>query len=389
MVVDRHNFHTFQPLLYQVATAGLAPEDVAHSVRGIVGRQRNTTVRHAEVIGVDLDTSDVLTAEGARIGFDHLVLAAGAVTADFGVPGVEEHAFGLKTLADAVVLRRHVLEQFEAADTTPALVDEGALTFVVAGAGPTGVEMCGALVELFDKVLAKDFPDLAVSRARVVLVEAADRVLGTFHPRSQQHALDLLRSRGVDVLTGRTVKEVRPDAVVLDGEVIATRTVVWAAGVRAVALADGLGIDQVGGGRVVVEPDLGVPGRPGVWVLGDMAAARDPQTGDLYPQMAPVAIAAGRHVARQIERHLRGEVTDGFVHRSRGLMATIGRRAAVAELPGGVRIRGTLAWLAWLLLHLVFLIGFRNRASVLVDWAWNYLTYDRAARLILEMPERR
>lgn len=386
VVVDQHNFHTFAPLLYQVATAGLAPEDVAHSVRGIVGRQRNTTVRRATVEGVDRDHPELICSDGAPIPFDHLVLAAGAVTSDFGVEGVEEHAFPLKTLADAVRLRTHVLEQFEVVDADPSLVDAGALTFVIVGAGPTGVEMAGALVELFDNVLAKDFPALEISRARVVLVEAADDVLGQFHQRSRRHAEETLRSRGVDVLTGRAVQEVTAGAVRLDGEVIPSRTVVWTAGVRAHPLADALGIEQGHGGRVVVGPDLSVPGRPNLWVIGDMAAAADPTTGELYPQMAPVAIQAGRHVAAQILARVDAEPTEPFVYRSRGVMATIGRRAAVAELRGGIRLRGSLAWLAWLVLHLVYLIGFRNRLSVLVDWAWNYLTYDRAARLIFELP---
>lgn len=388
-VVDRENFHTFQPLLYQVATAGLGPEDVAHSVRGIVGRQPDTAVRRAEAVGVDWERSELLLDDGGpNLSFNQLVLASGAVSADFGIPGVAEHAFPLKTLRDALRLRTRILEQFEATAVDPSLIEHGALTFVIVGGGPTGVEMAGALAELFDVVLAGDFPSVDVERARVVLVEATDHVLGTFHPQSRRHATEALEARGVQVRTAASVEEVTAHDARLDGERVPTRTVIWTAGVRAHPLADRLGLEQTSGGRIVVGEDLSVPSRPGVWVAGDMAAATDRATGRLHPQMAPVATQEGRHVAEQIRRRLRGEATEAFVYRDRGTMATIGRRAAVAELRFGIRLRGTVAWLAWLLLHLLYLIGFRNRASVLVDWAWNYLTYDHAARLILDPPGR-
>lgn len=387
VLVDRHNFHTFQPLLYQVATAGLNAADVAYPVRGIFRRQRNLTFRKATVTGVDADARELLLASGDRLRYDHLVVCAGASTNYFGVNGAPEHAFPLYRLADAVRLRNHVLGSFEAAEADPALIDRGALTFVVVGGGPTGVEVAGALVELFETVLRKDYRRAHPGRARVVLVEMLDTVLPPFAEGSQRHALETLRSRGVEVRLGEAVEGVRPDGVrFASGEELPTRTVVWAAGVQASPLAERLGFERTKGGRIVVEPDLSVPGRPEVFVAGDLAAARGPE-GEMYPQLAPVAIQAGDHVAEAIRRRGRGAPAEPFVYRDKGVMATIGRRAAVAELPSGIRLRGTIGWLAWLLLHLVMLIGFRNRVSVLVNWAWNYLVWDRGPRLILEPEE--
>jgi NADH dehydrogenase len=382
-VVDRNNFHTFQPLLYQVATAGLNAADVAHVVRGLFHDQGNVRFRQGTVTGVDWVARSVLLEGHAPLPFDHLVLAAGATVHHFGTPGAAEHGFALYTLADAVRLRNHVVERFEAADAAGADLDEGGLTFVVVGGGPTGVETAGALAELFAMVFRKDYPALDVSRARVVLVEMQDHLLDPFGGRSRRHALDTLTSRGIDVRLGTAVAEVTADHVVLaDGEVLPCRTLIWAAGVQASPLAGRLGLDQGRGGRLVVGPDLQVPARPGVWAIGDVAAATG-RDGAPLPQLAPVAMQAGRHVARQIVRLAEGKGTEVFRYRDKGTMATIGRRAAVAELPGGVRLRGAPAWLAWLGLHLVFLVGKRNRASVLLNWAWNYLTWDRGPRILL------
>jgi NADH dehydrogenase len=382
-VIDRHNFHTFSPLLYQVATAGLAPDDIAPNLRGIVQSHSNVDVVMADVRGVDFERREVHVENGASIPYDVLVLAAGAVSSDFGVPGVGEHAIPLKSLDDAIRVRSAVLRRFEAANTDPTLIDGGVLTFVVAGGGPTGVELCGALSELFDKVLAKDFKNLDVGRARVVLVEMTDHVLGTFSGPSRRNAQDELARRGVELCLGRSIVSVDADAARLDdGTVIATRTVVWAAGVRANPLADDLGLPQTKRGQVVVNGDLTVPGHPDVFVIGDLAAATRTD-GRPYPQLAPVAMQQARHVARTIGRRRRGRKTRRFRYVDKGNMATIGRRAAVAELPFGIRFDGTLGWLSWLGLHLVFLVGFRNRAVVLVNWAWNYLNWDRGNRVIL------
>jgi NADH dehydrogenase len=385
-LVDRNNFHTFQPLLYQVATAGLNAADVAHVVRGLFQGQRNLRFRQATVTGVDWADHQVRLQDQPPLPFDHLVLAGGAAVTHFGTPGAAEHGFALYTLPDAVKLRNHVVERFEGAAARAAAgepPEDGALTFVVVGGGPTGVETAGALAELFAQVFRKDYPELDVSRARIVLVELQDHLLAPFSPRSRRHALDTLRSRGVDVLLGTGVAEVGATAVTLaDGQVLPCQTLVWAAGVRANPLADLLGLEQGRGGRIVVGPDLRIPGRDDVWAIGDIAAAMDAQ-GEVLPQLAPVAMQAGRHVARQIGRLAEGKPTEAFRYRDKGTMATIGRRAAVAELPGRIHLKGAPAWLAWLGLHLVFLVGKRNRASVLLNWAWNYLTWDRGPRLLL------
>lgn len=390
-LIDRNNFHTFQPLLYQVATAGLNAADVASVVRGLLQEQRNVRFRQATVTGVDWTARQVVLEDQPPVPFDHLVLAAGATVTHFGTPGAAEHGFALSTLTDAVRLRNHVLAQFEAAAAEQAGTGgrpaDGRLTFVVVGGGPTGVETAGALAELFAMVFRKDYPELDVAHARVVLVEMQEHLLGPFSPASRQHALDTLTSRGVDVRLGTAVEEVGPDRVVLaGGEVVPCRTLVWAAGVQASPLAGRLGLEQGRGGRLVVAPDLQVPGHPGVWAIGDLAAATG-RDGAPLPQLAPVAMQAGRHVAHQIRRLAEGRGTEPFRYRDKGTMATIGRRAAVAELPGRIRLRGALAWLAWLGLHLVFLVGTRNRASVLLNWAWSYLTWDRGPRILLRPDE--
>jgi NADH dehydrogenase len=389
-LLEQHNYHLFQPLLYQLATGLVQPADIAHPVRGIVRRYRRTSVRMATVSAVDLDARQVLTEEGGRFGYDHLILAAGATTATFGIPGVEEHSFPLKSMPDALRLRAHLLRQFELAENDPAEIDRGALTVVVVGGGPTGVEMAGALHELFKHVLVHDFPELDINRAKVVLLEAMDHLLAPFHPSSRQHALDILAKRGVEVRLGQALERATPNEVVLkDGTVIPTRTLVWGAGVRAHPLADVLGLEQTRGGRIVVGEDLSVPGRPEVFVVGDLAGAPDGK-GGLQPQVAQPAIQEAKHAALNIERTLNGEPRTGFEYKDKGIMATIGRNAAVTELPNGARFKGVLAWYMWLALHLAYIIGFRSRVAVLVNWIWSYLTYDRHARIIVAVePGRR
>jgi NADH dehydrogenase len=380
-VVDRHNYHGFWPLLYQVATAGLASDAIAHNLRGIFRGAANIDTRMATVSGVDLDARLVHLDGAPPLPYDWLIIAAGSVNDDFGIPGVAEHGFPLKSLPDALALRNHVLEQFEQAHTDPSLIDAGFLTVVVAGGGPTGVEVSGALTELF-RVLEDDIG--RGLHARVVLVEMVDHLLAGFHPSLQGEALRTLEDRKVDVRLGTKILSAGPDRVTLDdGSVIPTRTLVWAAGVRANPLADMLGVEQARAHTVVVNPDLSLPDHPEVFVIGDMAAGRDAKDRP-HPMVAPVAQQGARHAVASITRRLAGRPTTPFRYVDKGKMATIGRRSAVADLPFGIRLDGTPGWLSWLGLHLVLLVGARNRATVFLDWAWNYLTWDRGNRIILK-----
>ncbi len=382
-IIDARNHHTFQPLLYQVATAGLDADDVCYPTRGVFQRQDNARVRLGRVVAIDPDAKTVTLGDGATLSFDHLILAAGAVTDDFGVPGVTRHGLGLKSATDALAVRTRILESFEMVDADPSLIDSGALTTVIVGGGPTGVEMAGGMAELVNRVIRRDHPDIDVDHARIVLVEAADRLLGPFAPKLSERARVGLEEMGVELRLGRSVAEVTADEVRLDdGTLIPARIVVWAAGVKASPLGQALGTELDRSGRVVVGSDLSVPSHPDIWVIGDLAASPTPDDRPL-PQVAPVAIQGGHHVADAIAARLEGRPTPTFHYHDKGSMATIGRNAAVVELPNGQTLSGWFGWIAWLALHLIMLIGFRNRARVLVNWAWNYWTYDRGSRLIL------
>jgi len=392
-IVDRNNFHTFLPLLYQVATSGLNAADVAYPVRGIFQKQPNVDFLQATVTAADWDarTLRTETAEGhtVTLPFDHLIVAAGATASYFDIPGAEEHGYPLYSLADAIALRNHVLARFEAAAAEPALIDGGVLSFVVVGGGPTGVEVAGALAELFQMVLTKDFRRMDVHRARIVLIEMTPALLGPFSLPSQRHARSELEARGIEVRLDQAVASVEPTQVVLkSGEVLPAHTLVWAAGVQANPLAAALDVETTRGGRIAVGTDLRIPGRAGAYAIGDVAAipGRD---GGLLPMLAPVASQSGRHAAGEIKRAIAGRPSKPFHYRDKGTMATIGRRAAVAELPFGIHLSGTPAWLAWLGLHLLFLVGFRNRLSVFLNWVWSYLTWDRGPRLIVDQREAR
>lgn len=396
-VVDQRNFHTFLPLLYQVATAGLNSADIAYPVRAILRRSPGVAFRQGRVTSVDwarrvvcveapgLSDDEALDLE---LPFDHLVVAAGAQVNWFDVPGAAEHSFPLYTLTDSVTLRNHVLRCFEAASADVGADRAELLGVVVVGGGPTGVETAGALAELFQHVLRRDYPSLDMSRARVTLVEQSDTLLGAFESRSRRHAIETLRRRGVEVRLGASVQRVAADHVLLsDGSVLPTSTVVWAAGVRAAPLTRALEVATGPGGRIVVGDDLSIVGRDGGWAIGDVAHITS--GAGALPQLAQVAIQGGVHVARSIAETVAGHPTQPFVYRNKGIMATIGRRAAVAEVPHLPALRGGTAWLAWLGLHLVTLLGMRNRASVLLNWAWNYLTWDRGPRLMFGPSDRR
>jgi NADH dehydrogenase len=387
-VVDRDNYHGFWPLLYQVATGGLAPDDIARPMRSLYGSEPTITPRLGTVCGLDLDARRVQLLDEPALSYDYLVVAAGSSSADFGIPGVREHAFPLKTLPDALRLRNHLLATWERADAeASAGPDQSrALTVVLVGGGSTGVELAGAISELMAVNLRRDYRRLDADQARVVLVEMTDTLLAGFAPRLRQDAYDRLRAKGVDVRLRTKLAQVTADGVKLgDGSHIGAATVVWTAGVRANPLADTFPGPKGKGGTIEVDADLSLAsqGHPEVFVLGDLAASTGKHGGQL-PQVAQVAIQGGRHVARQIERQRSGQTTRPFRYHDHGSMATIGRRAAVAQLPGGLSMTGTLGWLAWLAVHLVFLVGFRNRAVVLFNWAYSYLTWDGAARVILD-----
>jgi NADH dehydrogenase len=382
-LVDRHNHHVFQPLLYQVATAGLSSPDIAAPLRQILRRQGNATVILAEAIGVDLPARRLLLLDG-QIAYDYLILAAGATHSYFGHEEWSRHAPGLKTLRDAVDIRRRVLLAFEEAEreTDPARQDKW-LTFVVVGAGPTGVEMAGALAEIARHTLSGEFRRIDPSRAQVILVEGTDRVLPPYPPDLSAKAQRQLEHLGVRVVLKTTVTGVDATGVQLGAERIAARTVVWAAGVAASPLGRSLGVPVDRAGRVKVSPDLAVPGHPEVLVTGDLVSLE--QDGRPVPGVAPAANQMGLHAARNILRALGGRPYTPFRYVDKGSLATIGRRAGVAHI-GRIKLSGALAWMAWLGIHIFFLIGFRNRIVVMFDWALAYVTYQRHARLLFGPP---
>jgi NADH:ubiquinone reductase (H+-translocating) len=385
-LIDRRNHHTFQPLLYQVATAGLQPQDIGISLRAIL-RRRGVEIRLGDVIGVDPQARKLALEGGDHVGYDRLILAAGAVTQDLGIEGVAEHGFELKWLSDATRLRNHLLRCFEAASADASRRRDGTLTFVVAGGGPTGVELVGSIAELVDVLIRKDHPEIDRSDVRIVLVELMEQLLPTFSARSGDEACAALRERGIDVRLGVGIAQAASDRVELtDESSISTRTLVWAAGVSASPLANELGVELGPGRRLPVDDRLRLKGHTGIHALGDIALAPD-NNGDPLPQLAAVAIQQGKYLAKAIVAENEGRQPRPFRYRNKGIMATIGRADAVAELPGRIHLTGPVAWLSWLGLHLLMLVGFKNRAGVLGSWLWNYFTYDQAERLILDQYE--
>jgi NADH dehydrogenase len=385
-IVDQHNFHTFQPLLYQVATAGLDPADVAYPVRTIFGREHNVTFRNGRVTAVDVEAKRVSLSEDSALDYDRLIVATGATTGFAAVPGAAEHALPLYTLGDARHLRNDILRSLEAADAKPEDFDDGAPTYVVVGGGATGVEMSGALLELLDVSVRRDRLRIDPERSKVILLEGGKRLLPGFEEKASRYALQTLVSRGVDVRLETPVAEVTGKGVRLaTGEWITAAAVIWAGGVTVNGtLAASLPTAHGRGGRVTLEPDLSVAGHPEVFVVGDAGAVPwGPARPEACPQVAQVAIQSGRHAAKQIARQLAGRPTTAFKYYDKGLMATIGRHAAVAQLRGGLTLRGILGWLAWLGLHLIYLVGFRNRVVVLVNWWWRYLDWPSGPRLIV------
>ncbi|MGQ9927566.1 MAG: NAD(P)/FAD-dependent oxidoreductase [Chloroflexaceae bacterium] len=386
LVIDRNNYHGFWPLLYQVATAGLEPESVAYPVRAIVRRYSNVSFMMASVLGVDFEQQVVITPT-ANLPYDYLILAAGSANNYFGNEALAAHTYSLKDLDDAERLRNAVLANFEYAVSEADRARRRKLkTLVVVGGGPTGVELAGAFVELINHVLVHDYPMLDISEARVVLVEAGGTVLSTFPETLQREAIRRLEAMGVEVRLHAPVASVQHGTVTFaDGTQIEAGVVVWAAGVRAASLADRLGLKQARGGRVPVEPTLNLPGRAEVFVIGDMAYLEPPPRRGRprvpYPMVAPVAIQMAGRAAYNILARIRRKPMKPFRYFNKGNMATIGRRVAVLDA-SGIRLSGYLAWVGWLVVHLMSLVGFRNRVVVFLNWAYSYFTYDRGLRLI-------
>jgi NADH dehydrogenase len=382
-LISNHDYQTFQPLLYQVATAELAPTEVSFPVRDLLHGHANVVFHKSAVNGVDLANKRVTTADLAPIEYDYLILGLGAVVNFFNTPGADKHALPLYTMADALRLRRHFLATFEAVDKHPALIEDGALTFCIVGGGPTGVELAGALADLLHSELVRDYPNLPVAKARIILYEHSPHLLGMFKLRLQVYARKALEARGVEVQTGTGVTEVTPTTIRLsNGATVRTHTLVWAAGMQANPVVRSLGVATVHGDRIPVGPDLQVQGHPGVFALGDIAAITDGKTGKVLPGLGAVALQAGRHVGASIKRLVAGQEPEPFHYLDKGTMAQVGSGAAVVELPFGATMTGHVAWLAWLGVHLALLNGSEQKISTFVDWGWNLLTGKRDKRII-------
>jgi NADH dehydrogenase len=379
-VVDRKNHHTFQPLLYQVATAGLSPAEIAEPIREILSRYDNVEVLLGEVHGFDLE-GRIVKLHGFELPYDYLVVAAGATHHYFGHDEWEPLAPGLKTVEDALEIRRRILLAYELAEREAAVRGEHCpLNFIVVGAGPTGVELAGTLAEIARKSLSDNFRHIDPAKTRILLVEAGPTVLNAYPPDLQRSAVEQLQHLGVEVRTNSAVTDVRLGEVRIGDEVMPAPIVLWAAGVAASPLGRALGAPVDRAGRVLVEPNLSIPGHREVFVIGDLTSLKD-SSGKQLPGVAPVAMQQGKWVARQVAADLAGIPREPFRYFDKGSLATIGRAAAIAQF-GKIHISGFIAWLAWLFIHILFLIGFRNRAVVMFQWAWSYLTYERSARLI-------
>lgn len=389
LLIDRNNFHTFTPLLYQVATCALDPSSIAYPLRTIFRKHDNVAFLMGTVTDIDTVEKHIIveTAAGQVIEpYSHLIVATGTVTNYFGQAAIEKHGFGLKNLDDAVILRNHILSLFErAAWVNDTGVRDALTTLVVVGGGPTGIETAGALYELYNYVLKNEYGSVSPKmRARVILLEALPQLLSPYPERLQKAAKKQLESLGVEVMLNAMVSDVELDTIYLkDGRSISTHTLVWSAGVKTSPLVEKLGVDLQKGGRVPVEPNMQIVGQPDIYAVGDIAYLLDEEEKP-YPQLIPVAKQQGILAANNILNEMAGKPMSTFSYSDRGIMATIGRSRAVAWIFYRIQLTGFLAWLAWLFLHLVALLGFRNRLSVFISWIWNYLTYDRSVRLILD-----
>jgi NADH:ubiquinone reductase (H+-translocating) len=382
LLVDRHDYHTFQPLLYQLATGLLDASAVGHSLRDLVQRNDNARVHKAPVTAVDLESHEVRFDGLAPITYDYLVFSLGAKVNFFGTEGAAEHAFPMYTMPDAVRLKDHLLERWDAAERDPSLVDDGALNVVVVGGGPTGVETAGAVAELYRANLGRDYPDVPQEAARVILVEAGPELFSMFKPKLREYAARALEERTVEVRTGAAVGSVSPTRVTLkSGEQLPAHTLVWGAGLRGNPLVQSLGVELQRGDRVGIGPDLTLPGHPEVYVVGDSAAITDAKTGQVLPQLGSVALQSGEHAGTTIARRIAGKDAKPFSYHDKGTMAMIGRGAAVVQMLGGRTMTGVKAQAAWGAVHTALLPTNGDRAKAVVDWAGATLTHQRAGRI--------
>ena len=385
VVVDAHDYHTFQPLLYQVATDALARTEVGHALRDLFHDQPNARVHQATVKQIDLDTRQVQFEDMEPLSYDYLVLALGARVNFFGTEGATEHAFPMYTLADAVRLKEHILERWEAADRDPSLIEDGALNVVVVGGGPTGVESAGALAELYEAVFTKDYPDILREHAQITLVEASPEIFAMFEPKLREYAKEALEERGVEVVNGEIVSSVAPTRVTLkSGRELQAHTLIWGAGLQASPLAPSLGLALERGERIPTEPDLSIAGHPEVFAVGDIAWTTDARTGDVLPQLGSVALQAGARAGQNVARLAAGEQTEPFEYHDKGTMATIGRGAAVMQTSGGHTMKGRIAFLAWGAVHLALLSTGEDRSKAVIEWTWAGFTHERATRITVK-----
>ena len=385
VLVDRHNYHTFQPLLYQLASGLIETTAVGHSLRDLLAPHDNTTVHQATVTAVDLDAREVSFDELEPMTYDYLVFGLGAEVNFFGTEGASEHAFPMYTLPHAVRLKNHLLERWEAADQDSSLVEDGALNIVVVGGGPTGVETAGAIAELYRADFAKDYPKLPQDQARVILVEAGPELFSMFKPKLREYTTKALTDRTVEVMTGAMVSSVSPTRVKLkSGEELETHTLVWGAGLQGNQLVQKLGLELQRGNRIGVGADLALSDHPEVYVLGDAAAIVDAKTEQVLPQLGSVALQSGEHAGESIARRVAGKETKPFKYKDKGTMATIGRGAAVVQMLAGRTMTGKKAQVAWGAVHLALLPTNEDRAKAVVDWAGAGFTHQRVGRITVE-----
>ena len=385
VLVDRHDYHTFQPLLYQLATGLLETTAVGHSLRDLVERQENTSFHKGTVNAIDLDTREAQFEELAPLTYDYLVLGLGAEVNFFGTEGAEEHAFPMYTLPNAMHLKNHLLERWEAAERDTSIVEDGALNIVIVGGGPTGVETAGAVAELYRADFARDYPSLPQDEARVTLVEAGPELFSMFKPKIREYTAKALSDRTVEVRTDAMVASVSPTRVTLkSGEELKAHTLVWGAGLQGNRLVQSLGLELERGNRIGVGPDLAVPSRPEVYALGDIAAIVEEKTEQVLPQLGSVALQSGEHAGESITRRLAGKETKPFKYKDKGTMAMIGRGAAVVQMLGGRTITGKKAQLAWGTVHLALLPTNEDRAKAVVDWAGAAFSHQRVGRITVE-----